>query len=170
MKCPKCDNRIIKNFCIKCGALVNEKEILQIKKVNYTSIDPDITLLEKYLGENSHLIINKTTSIYGGIFGVFYILYKKCLTDGLILIFIEMLILFLISKNGDAMTFLKFKMLYLFFFYCFSNPIYINSIKKRLKRIDNVNIDSYKKNSILYVNIGIIIKALIYYLVFIYIN
>lgn len=87
MKCPICGTINKENYCIKCGTIIkNDGTIGKINIAEKKTIYDD---LELFIGSNAEKIMYKGFNYVAGFFTPFYLLYRKCIWEGTILLIID---------------------------------------------------------------------------------
>lgn len=140
MICPRCNAKCKKNYCMRCGIMIENGNVEQIKTESIYD-----ERLQNFIGKNYEEIMLRPTNYAAGIFGPFYFLYRKCLLIG-ILLFIAENILFLFLYNYITSFVAMLLLVFRFIFYSTSgNQIYLFWCKKKLKKISKEK--SYLKKS-----------------------
>lgn len=141
MICPKCGTENKENYCIKCGAIVTNGVVYQISRDEKPSIYDD---LELYIGDNYHKIVHKNVNHAAGIFKSSYLMYRKCYTEGIIALIIEIISIFtffhilntylyFIPPIFTMYTLLFLEGTHYLIYAVFTNSIYLHHCKKRIK-------------------------------------
>lgn len=100
MICPKCGTKNEGNYCIKCGTIVKDNEVYQI---NTKQISKDV-LLESYFGIDYNYIVMKPYNLFGAFLGPFYLIYRKCIISGTVLLLLQLGIFYLILPIIGALS------------------------------------------------------------------
>ena len=129
MDCPKCGHKLKRNFCTRCGIMINDNgEIVSLK-----AKEEDHSL-EDFLGEDYYKFFQKN-NLSAFFLGPLYFVYHKFYLFGIMLGYLEILILFLL-KNLNPLLLIFLSLIFCLLYYCYANEIYLFLIKKKMKKID----------------------------------
>lgn len=146
MDCPNCKRELMNNdYCQICGYMVNGNYI-NSNMFNQESSESSINnkRIRAYIGKNEDKILNKQTNIFAGIFGMYYIIYRKCYLIGIIELIIWIIInFFYFLYHFNLIVFLY--ILSFIFHRSFFNDIYLYIIKRKLKKLKNKDLDEIRK-------------------------
>lgn len=100
MKCPNCGAINKHNYCIKCGTMIMSDGT--IGKINIEEKKTIYDELEIFIGNNAEQIIHKGFNYAAGFLTPIYLLYRKCITEGILLLLIDSFIiaLYFVIVNG----------------------------------------------------------------------
>lgn len=178
MICPKCNMKMEKGICIRCGYMSNGNTV-NIKK------DIIISDLEKYLGNDYQKIYYNENSLLSFFLGPLYFFYLKYPLVAVILMLLDIISIFTVGYIVAFIPILgAFSMLSMFItfiinrliFSAINNMLYLFLISHKIRRIKkHNNLETYiinhniKAGSIIWFSfyISIIILLLIYFFIII---
>jgi len=158
--CPKCKIKCKKNYCMRCGLMLDNNSYTQIKLKTEENDN-----LKKYVGKNFDKLFLKTRNYACGIFGPFYFLYRKCILLGFIFLVLELLIL-RIYYYFSFFIILTFLIIRFIFYSVIFNQYYVFKIKKKYEKLSSKIIEK-NNTSIVYPAVGLLFCTIIIY---VYIN
>lgn len=130
MRCPKCKLDGFKDFCMHCGYMSNGNFI------DIQNNEKEVTLLEKYLGNDYDIILENRNWYIVGLFGPNYLFCHGLYFIGLIFIIIDLLV-FWFFLFFDSLIIVKFIYLIMnrFFWIITGNVIYRRSLLRKFNKI-----------------------------------
>lgn len=139
MRCPKCGTENKENFCMKCGTMLSNDGIIQIKdtRVNNDSLHSD---LEFFIGKNYEKILNGRLNFAAAFFFILWFIYRKCYLLAFILFLIQLFIVMLVSVFFEGINIYFIYIIFILFYLFFANTLYILDARRKIKKIKKKNV------------------------------
>lgn len=126
-KCPRCGGKLKRNYCMKCGLMIEEGKSYQI--VNHWNEENE---LELFIGDKATQFMHQPSNLAAAFFGLPYFFYRKCFVIGFLFTIIEYPIFVWIVKYLDQYYFFAFCFFLFFIHGAFFNPIYLRFAQRKL--------------------------------------
>lgn len=128
MICTKCGTENKTDICRKCGAVVNKN-----RGVDHSLQRDKIGDLERFIGKNANKIANKPVNWAAGFLRPFYLVYRREYALGILQTFFELFPYIIGFPNPYIL--IGYRLINLFFWTSFFNPIYIKHAEEKIKKL-----------------------------------
>lgn len=161
-KCPRCGGKVQRNYCMKCGLIVENGKNYQI--VNHWNEENE---LELFIGDKATQFMHQPSNLAAAFFGLPYFFYRKCFAIGFLFTIVEYPILVLITKYLDQYYFFVFYFCLFFIHGAFFNPLYLRFAQRRLIYLKQ---HAYSSEQIFLKGQPSIIYSIIYILLLVFVS